>query len=311
MSNKPPTRLSAKAQIPGSPKDSPKGSTVKVAPVKDRPLVEQTVMSVYGSENKVFDTEFGKFREEMKAMFTEMDNKISGRIQSLDRKFSEVFKEFGEELASLKNEVNETKSSVGEVCGKVIEIERSIEFQAEAIEQNEIKQREKIDQTATDLDGKIKMLNQKLMLLEKQDRKYNLLFYGVAEERAENVFEKVRLLCTDDLGIDSEKVNNMYFAHGHRMLREGNEGPKPIIIRFCSYQDRELVLSQAYKLAGSRRRILSDLPVEMKRERGRLARVAYNIRQTEKLQTRIRDKGINVFLEVRKDREDMWVKRDV
>ena len=46
------------------------------------------------------------------------------------------------------------------------------------------------------------------MLLEKQGRKYNLLFYGVAEERAENVFEKVRQLCTDDLGLDSEKVNN-------------------------------------------------------------------------------------------------------
>ena len=86
------------------------------------------------------------------------------------------------------------------------------------------------------------MLNQKLMLLEKQDRKYNLLFYGVAEERAENVFEKVRQLCTDDLGLESEKVNNMYFAHGHRMLKERSEGPRPIIIRFCSYQDRELVL---------------------------------------------------------------------
>lgn len=190
-------------------------------------------------------------------------------------------------------------------------MERSIEFQAQTIEQSEIKQREKIDQTASDLESKIKMLNQKLMLLEKQDRKYNLLFYGVAEERAENVFEKVRQLCTDDLGLESEKVNNMYFAHGHRMLKEGSEGPRPIIIRFCSYQDRELVLSQAYKLAGSRRRILSDLPVEMKKERGRLAKVAYNVRQNEKFQTRIRDKGLSVFLEVRKDRDDMWVKRDV
>ena len=47
-------------------------------------MAEQTV---YGSDNKAFDTEFGKLREEMKAMFTEMANRISGRTQSLDRKF--------------------------------------------------------------------------------------------------------------------------------------------------------------------------------------------------------------------------------
>ena len=68
--------------------------------------------------------------------------------------------------------------------------------------------------------------------------------------------------------------------------------------------------SRAYKLAGSRRRILSDLPVDMKKERGRLAKAAYDIRQNEKLQTRIRDKGLEVFLEVRKSRDDLWAKRE-
>lgn len=302
-------RPSVKAHL-DSPKDSPKSSTVKVAPLKDKQMADQAG-NVYCSDNKAFDTEFGKFRDEMKALFAEMDNKISGRIQSLDRKFSSMFKEFGEELASLKNEVVETKSRVGEVNDKVGEMERSLEFQAQTIEQSEIKQSEKLERVVSDLDSRIKAMNQKLVLLEKQDRKYNLLFYGVAEERAENLFEKIRRLCKEDLEIQADKVDNMYFAHGHRMPTERNEGPKPIIVRFCSYQDRELVLSQAYKLAGSRRRILSDLPVDMKKERGRLARIAYNIRQNEKLQTRIRDKGLNVFLEVRKDRDDMWVKRDV
>ena len=54
--------------------------------VKDKSLAEQAVMSMYGSDNKAFDTEFGKLREEMKVIFTEMDNKMSGRLQSLDRK---------------------------------------------------------------------------------------------------------------------------------------------------------------------------------------------------------------------------------
>lgn len=49
----------------------------------------------------------------------------------------------------------------------------------------------------------------------------------------------------------------------------------------------------------------------MKKERGRLAKVAYNIRQSEQMQTRIRDKGLAVFLEVRKNKDDQWVRRDV
>ena len=71
------------------------------------------------------------------------------------------------------------------------------------------------------------------------------------------------------------------------------------------------MLANAHKLAGSKRRILPDLPVVMKKERGRLAKEAYQIRKTEKLHTRIRDKGLEVYLEVRKEKTDSWVKRHV
>lgn len=71
-----------------------------------------------------------------------------------------------------------------------------------------------------------------------------------------------------------------------------------------------MVLSQAHNLRGSKRRIVSDLPVVMKKERNRLAQVAFKIRQKEKIQTRIKDRGLNVFLQVRKDKDDLWVRRD-
>ena len=75
-------------------------------------------------------------------------------------------------------------------------------------------------------------------------------------------------------------------------------------MRFAAYEDRELVLANAYKLAGTKRKILSDLPVVMKKERGRLASEAYKIRHDEELQTRIKDKGLDVYLEVRKESSD-------
>ena len=41
------------------------------------------------------------------------------------------------------------------------------------------------------LDDKMKLLDQKLVMLEKQDRKYNLLCYRIPEEPDERLYEKM------------------------------------------------------------------------------------------------------------------------
>ena len=174
---------------------------------------------------------------------------------------------------------------------------------------NDKKCQEKFGQTKGYIDERIEELNTKLLLLEKQDRKYNLLIYEIPEENNEDVCEKMRELFVNDLQISPSKVDNMYFAHGHRLLTKAKTGPRPIILRFTSFGDRDLVLANAPKLAGTRRRILSDLPVKMKEERGKLASEAFRLRKEEKLQTRIKERGLIITLEVRKDRLDPWVKR--
>ena len=45
-----------------------------------------------------------------------------------------------------------------------------------------------------------------------------------------------------------------------------NPGPKPIILRVTSFEDRELVLSKECLYAGMKKRVLGDLPEEMKKE---------------------------------------------
>ena len=91
----------------------------------------------------------------------------------------------------------------------------------------------------------------------------------------------------------------MYFVNGHRLPSENAEGPIPIILRFTHYRDREILLSYAFKLAGKRRKFLSYLLVSMKKER-RLATEAFHIWKNEKTKTRIKEKGLNVYLEERK-----------
>ena len=169
---------------------------------------------------------------------------------------------------------------------------------------------ERLKQVERDLNTKIEELIKKLKLLEKHDRKYNLLFFGFREEAREYVFDVLRESFVNHLDLDEERVRDMYFVNGHRIPSK-SPGQKPIILRFTSFEDRELILSQASKYVGSRRRVLVDLPEDMKKERDRLAKKAFEIRKNEKKHTRIRGKGLNVWLEVRNDGHDQWVKRDV
>lgn len=280
--------------------ESPR-STVKVAPIdKDKDK---------DKEEKISDSEFGKFKEEMRAMFTEISNNISERIHAFDEKFTGMFRSFQNEMETLRQEVNQTKEGISKVTEKVNEIEQSLEFHSQSLKDNDKKQEDNLKATKEFIDQKLQEMNNKLLLLEKQDRKYNLLIYGVPEESDENVCEKMRDLFINELQISGTRVDNMYFAHGHRLPSKSNRGPRPIIIRFTSYGDRGLVLSNAPKLAGTKRRIVSDLPVVMKEARGELAKEAFKIRHEENLQTRIKEQGLKVYLEVRKNSTDSWVRR--
>ena len=47
----------------------------------------------------------------------------------------------------------------------------------------------------------------------------------------------------NNLEIDPYTVDNMYFVHEHRMPAVNQDGPRPIILRFAHYGDKELILS--------------------------------------------------------------------
>ena len=247
-----------------------------------------------------------------KNVSTNVTTSINNKIEELDSKFSAMFTEYKADIQAVRTEIDTVKNDLSEVSEKVTSLETSVEFHSEQQKENNENQERNLNKIKAEIDTKLQEMNNKLLLMEKHERKYNLLFYGFPEEkRGENVYEKMRNIFIEDLGLDSYRVNEMYFAHAHRLPSDNSDGPKPLIMKFAAYADRELVLSNAYKLAGTRRRILSDLPLVMKKERGRLATAAYKIRHDEDLQTRIKDKGLDVYLEVRKESSDNWVKRMV
>ena len=176
----------------------------------------------------------------------------------------------------------------------------------------------------------------KLLQLEMHHRKQNLLIYGVGEGAKEDIYATVYEVLAYFLQIPLGEASKIPLVNAHRLPSPqrgiGKESaPRPIIIRFVCMADRDRLLG-AFEHPHRRRpqqppqaepahqvnepphrpqqtpekgcydrvTIRSDLPPPMKRERGRLATLAYKIRKEKQLSTRIRINGTKLVLQTRK-----------
>ena len=281
-------------------------SAAKDAPIKD---IASPGATASGTAASGLEKHFTLFKEEIKVMFKTLDSSMDDKISKLETKFTGIFKELKDEVGNMKVNIEKNETDIVAINEKLEEYETSIEFNSSMIKDIDQKHITKLEEAEKRIDDKLEELDNKLMLLEKQDRKYNLLFYGIPQEANERLYDKMRYFFETELGIEKEKAQNIHFVNGHRYPTK-NKGPNPVILRFSSFDDRELVLSHAKNLLKTRKRILTDLPNKMKIERNRIANIAYQIRKGEELQTRIKDKGLDLYLEVRKDKNAKWVRRD-
>ena len=174
-----------------------------------------------------------------------------------------------------------------------------------------------LDKLRKNFDTEMSNLKEKQLLLEKHERKYNMLINGIPQSATENIKERFMTFMTRDLGIEESKADDTPIANAHRIKSSRVHDPSkpkppdPILVRFIHYTDKQYVMARGYKLAGTHKRMLDDLPVEMKNIRHKLANIAYDIRNNEKLQTRIRDVGAKMILETRQNNRDTWRQRQV
>ena len=81
--------------------DNPK-CTVKVAPVDNGKKKNSLFESAREKKAVDAEDESRKFRKEIKSMTSNMDQNISTRLQALDEKVSNTFRDVKEEIAGLK-----------------------------------------------------------------------------------------------------------------------------------------------------------------------------------------------------------------
>ncbi|CAC5402932.1 unnamed protein product [Mytilus coruscus] len=216
--------------------------------------------------------------EDLKSLILGVDtkvNKFCEKLDTVEHKFSNLVQEVEQDVKKL--EVSKTDQEIKELRQDHDELQRGVE----AMELN------------------VQSLEQ--LLLEKHDRKYNVLMYGMPVKCDENIWDVFDNLMINYLKTDKPKVDSFSLANGHRIparqnIRESKR-PNPMIIRFIHNADKQFFLSHGSNLAGKNICMVDDLPPCMKEARNELARIGYKIRSEEKLKTRIRHSGVTVILE--------------
>ena len=100
-------------------------------------------------------------------------------------------------------------------------------------------------------------------------RRENIRIYNIKEESDENTEEQVRNLFVAKLRIPQNDVDAIRFERVHRIpvkpssQRSQSRGPRPVIVRFSHYQNKEFVRSFYKNLKGTKIGISDDFPREV------------------------------------------------
>jgi len=97
----------------------------------------------------------------------------------------------------------------------------------------------------------------------------NLVFYNLPEVDKEDSFATVRELLANKMEIDAN--SEIEIERVHRLGRKRDDGkPRPIVVKFLSYQDKEFIHKSAYLLKGTKFGIAEQFPKEIAETRRKL-----------------------------------------
>lgn len=106
--------------------------------------------------------------------------------------------------------------------------------------------------------------------IENRSRRNNLLFFGLPDEGKETWDEpekKVIDLCAEKLRVT---VSPSAIERAHQIGKVGGEKPRPVIVKFAFFKDKQRVISAASKLKGTNFSIGEDYSKIARQQRQKL-----------------------------------------
>ena len=195
-------------------------------------------------------------------------------------------------LAAITTIKTELKSEIEAVRAEIRSTKE--EFKKDLQELN-LKVEDDIKKCKDELQEEIKQLREDVERLEFHQRKYNLLIYGAKAKQGEEM-AALRQICRDKLELELEEEA---FVNVHKVGEEG------IIARFKSWKDRQAVLTNAKKLAGTNIGIRTDLPTRVAAKRTLLLNKRKELKKAGKI-VRVVERNRDVFLQIKQKPEGKW-----
>lgn len=119
------------------------------------------------------------------------------------------------------------------------------------------------------MNSKLSKLENKLINIESQSRRDNLLVDGIAENDPDSLHQKLKKLFIDKLKLNVEQVESIKFVRVHRLgpKRADTQKPRTIIMKFHWFGDRMKVWEARKNLQGTDIYLNEDFPKEIQNRR--------------------------------------------
>lgn len=186
---------------------------------------------------------------------------------SSDAKIDKLQAEFEKQsrvIAEGRNDVNELKTMFTTFMEKFETISSDIKNATDYC----VSMKEEMDKFTTGTIERFKKLQERCKMLEDQQRRNNIVIFGVDEVRNERSIETLNIVT--DILYNKLWVENIDWWIDSTIRIGKRSGRRPIVVRFTSFNKKMEVLSKCRHLAGTGIRIENDYSPEIRKTRSEL-----------------------------------------
>ena len=182
-----------------------------------------------------------------------------------------------------KTEIKEQKTDLKELRKEVNNISKSLDKNAKDVSKFE----NELHASLEDIKRDSAQFKEHIIDVELKTMSNNLIFYNLPENEDENCVDVITKFCKDTMKL--ENAEQLRLSDAHRL---GKIGPntRPILVKFISFEHRELVRRNAKNLKGSAFGISEQLPIEIQNRRKKLLPRMKELRDREIKAYFVRDK---------------------
>ena len=258
----------------------------------------EEIKSTINVKNKEDDTRQDRNEKLVEAMtsnfnkLTDTVNRLIPRIGDIENRLSSVEEKIdSQDMADRIDKIEDAEQALA----RISDLEDRLAEAENKIEEN-CKLKQEVD-----------MLIEARIWEEYERKRENLIIYGLlGKEGVGKSVEVARKFLVDDLKMTKEWVEKLQIKYAMRLQSTG-DSPAPLKIAFFYPEDKEACLKNGRNLKGTNLSLRTDLPKAMRVDRAILATKAYNMKKNGEVKhTRIRLKGISVWLEAKVTDNDDW-----